>query len=149
MIVLVTTVAVVVVVLGAWSATRPGVASVTEAEARAYLDRIVVAARVHNFDGMCNLNGAPPNCRIMLDITGRDRLPADPPRVTQTHYESEGDTPGWLLVVEGVDGLDKPYSTEVFIFRDDEGNLKAINAVYWSGATVSDPTGPSSPSHSP
>lgn len=118
----------------------------TEAEARAYLDHIVAAARAGDFDAMCNLNGAPPNCYITLDRTGRDRVPVDPPRVTRTRYESETDTPGWLLVAEGTDGLGKPYSTQVFIFRDDEGDLKAINAVYWSSARFSTGTGPTSPS---
>lgn len=148
MLVLSGTVAAVVVLLGAWFATRPG-STVTEGQARAYFDRIVAAARTGDFDAMCNLNGAPPNCQLMLDVAGRDRVPADPPRVSRARYASELDTPGWLLVVEGLDGRARPYSTQVLIFRDDEGELKAINAVYWSGATVSDGSGPSSPSHSP
>ena len=38
--------------------------------------------------------------------------------------------PGRILVVEGTDGRGKRYHSEVAIFRYD-GQLKAINAVYW------------------
>jgi hypothetical protein len=126
-------------VVGLWLtvAHRHG-SPLTEAEARRHLDRIVAAARAGDLDAMCSLNGSPFNCRRTLEGT-RDRVPPDPPDAVAARYvgkSATNDTPGWLLVVEGTRAAGGRYRTEVFVFRDDEGRVKAINAVYWSGATL-------------
>lgn len=122
--------------------------NVTEAEARAYLGRIVAAAQAHDFEGVCALNHAVPNCRAILDYVGVASVPRDPPTVVSARYDpkrgEEGD--GMVLTVTGIDGHRKPYRTEVFVFRDDEtGGLTAVNAVYWSGARFTSNGDPSSP----
>jgi len=111
-------------------------APVTEAEARAHLDRAVRAALAHDFDGMCALNGSVFNCRTDLDAGDRDTVPTAAPTTVAARYtekQSDDGTPGWILTVTGQNGRGKPYSTEVMVFRDHEGNLAAINIVWWSG----------------
>lgn len=119
--------------LGFWWWTRL-TPPVTEAEARAYLDKIVAAAEARDFDRMCRLNGAVSNCETQLQLAGRDTVPAEPPRVTGSRYHPKkpGGTAGRVLILEGIDGRGKPYRTEVFVFRENRYNFKAINAVYWS-----------------
>lgn len=114
-----------------WTRLTP---PVTEAEARAYLDRIVAAAQSRDFEAMCRLNGAVMNCEAQLRLAGMDALPTEPPRVTGTRYHRKepGGTAGRVLVVEGIDGRGKSYRTEVFVFRENRYDFKAINAVYWS-----------------
>jgi hypothetical protein len=112
----------------------------TDAEARAYFDRIVAAARARDWDKLCSLNGANFNCRVQLDTVGRESVPPDPPTIVETRFhdkQSSDGTPGRLLVVEGVDGRGERYHSEVLIFRYD-GQLEATNAVYWGGFEIFD-----------
>jgi hypothetical protein len=46
------------------------------------------------------------------------------------------DTAGRILVVRGMDGAGNPYESEVLVFRENRRGFKAINAVYWSNATI-------------
>ena len=119
-----------------WTRVTP---PVTEAEARAYLDRIVAAALAGDLDKVCDFNGAVLNCeRILRERGVRAALPSDPPTVTGTRYhpKDKGGTAGRVLVVEGRTSCGKPYRTEVFVFRENRFHFKAINAVYWSGFNV-------------
>jgi hypothetical protein len=129
------------VLAGGWWWTRM-TPPVTEAEARAYLDRIVAAGRVRDFDKVCNLNGSVLNCRRILDAAMRNALPAGPPTVTGTRYyrKQQGGTAGRVLFVEGTTKCGKHYRTEVFVFRENRFHFKAVNAVYWSNYTFG--TGP-------
>jgi hypothetical protein len=124
---------VLVALVGYWSWTRV-TPPVTEAEGRAYLNKIVAAARARDFEAMCRLNGAVANCRRQLTQAGADAVPPEPPRVVGTRYvpERDGSVAGRVLVVEGVDGRGRTYRTEVFVFRENRYHFKAINAVYWS-----------------
>jgi hypothetical protein len=129
-----------VLVVGAWQMLHATgtTGPVTEAEARAFLNRIVAAARAGDLDKVCHLNGSVHNCQRTLEIVG-STVPPDPPKVVAARYfekRSAEDTPGMLLVVEGVNWDHKPYSTDVYIFREDAHTLKATNAVYWSGFKV-------------
>jgi len=126
---------------GCWRWTRV-TPPVTEAEARAYLDKIVAAAMARDFDRLCNLNGAVLNCKRTLDDGMRRALPSEPPTVTGTRYHPKrsGGTAGRVLVVEGRTSCAKPYRTEVFVFRENRYHFKATNAVFWSNFTFG--TGP-------
>ena len=133
---------VVVALLGGlgvwWNARGGGDRPPTDAEARAYFDRIVAAAQARDWDRLCNLNGANFNCRVQLDTAGRDAVPTERPTIVDSHFQgkqSPDEIPGRILVVEGTDGRGKRYHSEVAIFRYD-GQLKAINAVYWGGFEV-------------
>lgn len=134
-----------------WTRMTP---PVTEAEARAYLGRLVAAARAHDFDALCDLNGAPPNCHRTLDSDNlRAAVPPDPPTVTGTRYypEQNGGVAGRMLVVEGRNACGRPYRTEVFVFRENRFGFKAVNAAYWSnyhfatGPDISPPGPPPAP----
>jgi hypothetical protein len=110
----------------------------TDAEARAYFDRIVAAAQAQDWDGLCSLNGADFNCRVQLDTAGRDTAPTGPPTIVESRFQdkqSADGTPTHILVVEGTDGRGHRYHSEVGVFRYD-GKLAAINAVYWGGFEV-------------
>jgi hypothetical protein len=125
-----------------------GLPPVTEAEARAYLAQIVAAGQAHDFTALCNLNGAVLNCERQLALAGRDAVPKEPPTVVATRFEgkeTQEDTPTFVLSVQGIDGRGKPYRTEVGVFWEDRGRLKAINAVYWSNFKVAGPNDATSP----
>ncbi len=120
-----------------WTRVTP---PVTEAEARAYLNRIVAAAQAQDFDTLCRLNGSVNICSRTLDeFNLRNAVPSVPPTVVGSRYSPKrgtGDTAGMILVVEGPNACGKPYHTEVFVFRENRYHFKAINAVYWSNARV-------------
>lgn len=122
-------------------------ASVSEDQARRYLDRMVAAAQAKNFEALCDLNGSVGNCQRMLDtacdpstappaISCKETVPADPPTIASTRNSPGDGYAGRILVVRGVDAAGKPYETEVLVFRENRRSLKAVNSVYWSGASI-------------
>jgi hypothetical protein len=136
---------------GAWWWTRV-TPPVTEAAARTYLTRIVAAARAHDFDRLCGLNGSVLMCRDLLVNEGLERsVPSDAPTVVGTRYlhEHDGYVAGRVLVVEGRTPCGQRYRTEVFVFRENRFHYKAINAVYWSNARITDSGGVASPGGAP
>jgi hypothetical protein len=139
------------VTAGVWWWTSSGAEKpVTEAEARRYLDRIVAAARLRDFEAVCKLNGSVGNCRDQLrkgcDETPfapdptlcTQTVPEQPPMIASTRYHEKGPggTAGRILVVTGTDRLGRPYKSEVMIFRESRNRFKAINAVYWSNSHI-------------
>ena len=138
----------VAVGFGAWWWFFGGAeAAVSEAQARRYLDRMVAAAEARDFESLCRLDGAARNCERTLDtgcdpstappaISCKETVPAERPEVVATRNSPSDGYAGRILVVRGVDGAGKPYETEVLVFRENRRSLKAINSVYWSGATV-------------
>jgi hypothetical protein len=124
---------------------------VTDGEARAYLSRIVATAKRRDFDALCRLNSAVANCRHQLQV-GCDNtpfnppvvpctetVPREPPTVVATRYhkrDTPDGTPGRILVVTGTDGLGRAYKSELMVFRENRHHFKAINAVYWSNASI-------------
>jgi hypothetical protein len=148
-------IAILVVVAGAvgawWWYFGGADVPVTDSEAKAYLNRIVVAAQRRDFDALCRLNGAVTNCQHQLDVGCDDTpfkppvvsctetVPREPPAVVATRYhekDTPDGTPGRILVVSGTDGLGRAYKSELMVFREDRHHLKAINAVYWSNASI-------------
>lgn len=126
-----------IVAWGFLGAPRPGSSTpVTEAEARAYLDKAIAAGLARDFRTLCRLNGSTFNCETDLDSRDRATVPTAAPTSVDAFYAKAGggnQTPGWVLTVRGRNGLGVPYKTEVMIFRDHEAHLKAINIVWWSG----------------
>jgi hypothetical protein len=112
----------------------------TVAEAQGYLERVVALAKAHDFDGLCAI--ADGNCRVALDFAGRDNVPADPPTVVGTRFvptTTNGNTTsvgGVVLELCGSNASGTPYRSEMLVFRYD-GQLSAINAVYWQNVGVS------------
>lgn len=127
----------VMLMSGVFRRPRP----VTEGEARAYLDRMIAAGLAGDVDAVCGYNGAPSNCYALLE-NNPATVPKEPPTSITATYEGDGadESSGWVFTVRGRDGRGLPYRTEVMVFRDHEGNLKAINAAWWTSAqVVSDP----------
>lgn len=127
-----------------WSRVTP---PVTEAEARAYLGRIVDAAQARDFDALCQLNGALLNCRTQLAQVGEQTVPTTPPTVVGTRYLREkGDLiAGRVLLLEGKDGCGRAYRSEVLVFRENRYHFKATNAVYWANYRILDEPGTQTP----
>ena len=122
----------------------------TYAEATSFLASVVEFAQARDFDRLCELGGG--NCRSMVQDAGLDAVPATPPgiagsRVIKPTQRSDGTTTngGLVLQVCGRDGLGRPYSTEMLVFRDGD-TLLAIEPVYWSGIRIAtDPNTPVEP----
>lgn len=115
-------------------------------EATSLLNQAVACAQARDFDKLCDLGGSKGICRSQLELAGGEQaVPAEPPEIVDTyllptvHLKWGGEIVGGrVLVVEGVDGLGKPYRTEFFVFwtGGDWGlkkELAVTNVVYWSG----------------
>ncbi len=113
----------------------------TSDEAQAFLDELVVLAQQGDFAGLCDLAG-DGNCERKLDEAGRDRVPAAAPRVERSELlptTAAGDQTsvgGRVVVLSGVDALGAPYESEMLVFRDREGTMRAINPAYWGGYRI-------------
>jgi len=128
----------------------------TLAEAQSFLNRLVVLAHQGDFAGLCAVGG-DLNCIDHLDLAGRDAVPSDPPQViasteipssTVNGQQSIG---GLALTVCGVDGRQRPYRSEVLVFRNGS-TLAAINPIYWDDISIvggNPPVSAASPSAGP
>lgn len=135
-----------------WQQGGPG-GPVSDEEARRYFAGIVSAAEQQDFDALCKLNASVGTCEFDMRIAcrppgggpidpGRDVLaewcrqaaPREPPEiVSSTGLKARsGSVGGRVLLVRGTDGHDRPYETEVLIFRD-KRSYRATHAVFWSG----------------
>lgn len=111
-------------------------APVSEAEARGHLERLVAVALDGDLGGLCALNGAVANCARGL-AGARDAVPRTAPSsITARFVDGRDEGRGWVFDLEGVDGKGAAYDSQVMVFRDHEGRLKAINAVWWTGSRV-------------
>jgi hypothetical protein len=114
----------------------------SEAEARAFLDEIVEAAVSRDFEALCALGGG--SCESFLaDPGGRD-VPSDRPTVVGirfVHPRANGPRPrtgGYVLELCGRDLDGDPFYSEMLVFRDVAGELRAIEPLYWMGITIAD-----------
>jgi hypothetical protein len=120
----------------------------TEAAARAYLDRLVAKGQARDLEGFCELAGSM--CTDNAEVSGGvAAMPRTRPIIAGTRLipgtfdGNAGTGGGRLFVLCGTDGLGKEYRTETLVSVDYNGDLFAINGVYWSGAglAVSQDTG--------
>ena len=109
-------------------------------EATSFLASVVLLAEARDFDRLCGLGGG--NCRSVIQDAGLDTVPATPPfiagsRAVKPTQRSDGTTTAGGLVLQlcGLDGLGRPYATEMLVFRDG-ARLLAIEPVYWSGIRI-------------
>jgi hypothetical protein len=123
----------------------------SEADARAFLGRVVDAALARDLDRMCAIAGSICDS-VAEDSGGLAAVPNDPPivagaRLIPNRGTTTGGTAGGrLLVLCGTDGLGRPYRTEMLVSRDPDGSLYAINGVFWSGAGLAVANDTGSPS---
>jgi len=109
------------------------------------LNRAVEYATSHGLDKLCGLSSSSLTCRKQWEDAGEwDAVPAEPPQVVDTYLIptrklEDGMTQrgGRLLVVSGIDGMGRPYRTEMLISSGGWlHGLSAMNVVYWSGASI-------------
>jgi hypothetical protein len=92
-----------------------------------------------DFEALCALGGG--NCERLLEDASVAAVAADPPRILETRVvppkgrDDAVSTGGRLVRLCGVDGLGEPYRTEILVFES-EGELRAIEPVYWSGYRI-------------
>jgi hypothetical protein len=111
----------------------------TRDEAAAFVQHLYPLAETGQFDALCAEGGG--NCETVLEDAGRDAVPAERPQIVDSFELPSRDTGdgtmvgGLVLVLCGVDGRDRPFRTEVLVFRDGT-RLRAIEPVYWSGFKI-------------
>jgi hypothetical protein len=109
-------------------------------KAVAFVEHLYPLAEAGQFEALCANGGG--NCQTVLDDAGRDAVPNERPKIVDSFAIPSSDTAdgtrvgGLVLVLCGTDGLDRPFRTEMLIFRDG-ATLRAIEPVYWSGMAVS------------
>lgn len=125
---------------------------VSAEEATSLLNQAVAYAQARDLDRLCDLSGSELMCQHYWGwVGGGQAVPEEPPEIVDTylmptvHLKMGGKSPGGrVLVVEGVDGLGKPYRTEFFVFWTGGGwglkkELAVINVVYWSDCSIAQP----------
>ena len=114
-------------------------------EATNVLNQTVEYAINHNLDGLCSMGGAVSMCRTLWEYAGEwDAVPTQSPEINDTYLLPEKDlgngtytVGGRILVLEGIDGLGKPYKTEFLVFNNSEtGELSALYPVYWANLSI-------------
>jgi hypothetical protein len=115
----------------------------TEDAAAAYLADVVRVVLTGDLDRLCDLGGG--TCLRELD-DGGDSVPHTAPRllgsvVVPATARSDGtwNVGGRLLRLCGIDGLGRPYYSEMLVFED-EGRLISREPVFWTGIRIE--TGP-------
>ena len=114
----------------------------SEAEARAFLDEIVETAVRQDFEALCALGGG--SCDSFLADHGGRAVPSDRPTVVGVRFvdqQTSGPRPrtgGYVLELCGRDLDGDPYYSEMLVFRDFAGELRAIEPQYWMGITIAD-----------
>jgi len=112
-------------------------------EATSILNQAVAYAQARDLQGLGNLAQDESITNTILEsIGGLQTVPNEPPQIVDTyviptvHLKSGGQAVGGrVLVLEGRDGLDRPYHTEFMVFR--EGNQLAVtNVLYWDNYSI-------------
>jgi len=112
---------------------------------------------MRDFAALCSVGGG--NCEQILAVAGEDAVPEQRPVIVGTFLlpdeQIDPETRslgGRVVVLCGTDARGRDFRTEVLVFFDDEGELRAIEPVYWSGnriattdAETSEPSRPTCP----
>lgn len=105
-------------------------------EARRFFLDIVDDTLQGRFDWLCKKAANPPQCQNELQDLA-SLAPVQAPRIRRIDPAAVAVAPpskrplGQVIVVEGQDRRGRPFTTEVFVFRD-EGQLVAKNILWWS-----------------
>lgn len=116
---------------------------VTEQDARQLLEKAVQHTLDGNYSGLCELAASPSICQREVASDLRARVPKAPPTVACAYQLPDEQDPsgrtvvsgGQVLVVQGTDGQEKPFETEVLVFHDGK-RLVAQNVIWWSGMGI-------------
>jgi hypothetical protein len=119
-------------------------ANIKQAEAEQLLNLAVQYAQARDLDKLCGLSGSELGigfCKMQFSAEGGwDAVPKNPPQIVDS-YVAQGNgnygTEGFVLVLEGVDGLGNSYRTDFIVQPIPEaGPINAWVGVfmpyYWS-----------------
>ncbi len=115
-------------------------------EATSVLNQAVAYAQSRDIEGLGRLSQDKSMASIILNnIGGWQTVPTDPPQIVNTYIlptvqlKSGGEaTGGRVLVLQGTNGLGKPYQTQFLVFRAGS-QFGVINVIYWDGFSVGQP----------
>ena len=121
-----------------------GPSTVDEESANEVLSQAKVFAVAHDIESLCGMGGSEIMCqRFWQDAGGWEAMPTEDPTIVESYViESvplsggQQRTGGLVLVLEGLDGLGRPYQTDFFIFDAGSHGLAPYNPVYWSGMSL-------------
>lgn len=114
-------------------------------QATDFLNRAVEYATSHDLNKLCGLSSSSLMCQTQWKDAGEwAGVPEEPPVIVDTYLiptkkfkngmRQQG---GRLLILCGIDGMGKPYRTEMLVFSGGQRHgLKATNVIYWSGASI-------------
>ncbi len=118
--------------------------AITVETATSVLHRAEAHAQARDFEALCNMGGAVSMCQHWLrDVGGAASVPAQPPEIVRTYLippsttQNGTSTGGRVLVLKGIDGLGRAYTTEFLVFDAGSHGPAALHPVYWSGIRMS------------
>lgn len=110
----------------------------TRMEAERVLDATVRLALKEGAAALCDernglTDGSDMVCLSALEDVGEESTPTEPPRVVgfKVGPRKPFAAPWAELILEGVDGLGRPYRQDLYILRDD-GKVFARSPIWWS-----------------
>lgn len=136
---------VAVVALIAWAWPDSHTDEISVEQATHLLNRAVGYAQSHDLDGLCKLGSSTGMCEPQWRAAGEwAGVPEEPPEIVDTYLvpgrkfkNGMNQLGGRVLVLSGIDGLGKPYRTEMLVFGGGwPSGLKAANVIYWCGASL-------------
>ena len=108
---------------------------VTAEEAMLTLKRAIAIVEAGRQDALCREIGAGESyCTISLHDDGYAlRTPTERPTIVASRpVRHQFDVPdGWVLTVEGVDGIGEKYRADFYVVRGGNGDLESPYPVYW------------------
>lgn len=112
----------------------------TETEAASLLTRIWAVVAARDLTRLCDYGTGP--CEKAVRDLDPATLPTTPPTITGSWVlptrKATGNAwwvGGRVLELCGIDGLGRPYSSEMLVFRD-SGHLLAVLPVFWTGMRI-------------
>lgn len=113
-------------------------------EATSVLNQAVAYAQARDLEKLGDLAQDKPITRTLWESAGGwEAVPTDPPEIVDTYllptiYFKNGSwtTGGRVLVLEGINGLGKPYRTESLVFSAGSHGLAMLNVIYWDGVSI-------------
>lgn len=108
----------------------------SDADARGLLSRAVELAHAGDLDGLCAIGGG--NCERLLADAGNP--PEEEPWIigTRTQQPTETTHGGVVLEICGRDDSGDLYYSEMLVSTNLDGELFAIEPVYWAGITIAE-----------
>jgi uncharacterized protein YceK len=113
-------------------------------ETTSVLNQAVAYAQARDLEKLGDLAQDKSMTRTLWESAGGwETVPTEPPEIVDTYllptiYFKNGSwtTGGRVLVLEGINGLGKPYHTESLVFSAGSHGLAVGNVIYWDSAEI-------------